>query len=1026
MKRLFLFLFILVNGFFSYAQEKYQDGFLPQHLTEEEKERLHEIYEDRSATDPPAFLPRSIAEFEPMSGALIRYPLGIPYSLVALMSEEVEVVTIVSSQSEKNQAISNYQSNGVNMNNTSFIIAPTNSIWTRDYGPWYIFDGNNEFGIIDFTYDRPRPLDNAIPGIFANENNINYYHMGLVHTGGDYMSTGMGIGASTNAVYSVNSSLTPAQVDSIMELYLGIEAYHVVPNIHGGLSHIDTWAKFLAPDKIMIREVNPSHQYYNLAEQAVAYFESQTSSYGTPFKVYRVYTPNNEPYTNALILNDRVYVPTTGSPNDDDAIAAYEAAMPGYSVYGVYYDGWWSTDALHCRVREIADSEMLYIHHIPVLNDQQAHDNYELNARIIPMSGETLYADSVMVYYQVNGGDFSGILMAAEGDHWYSASIPQQDIGSEISYYIFAADASGRRENHPYIGAYDPHRFTISGPLEFTGFEIDDSTYGNDNGYFEPGETVALLVNYQNNGNEPLLNIEVAMTTESDYINSITPDNSYIDQIGPGETHAFSFVASALADTPDGYLAAIDLEALADGEIMSIDQFSVEIHAYVVDEYLIHESFDIWLPEGWETTSTSGQVNWQMSDSNNAGGTAPEARFQYNPGTEATQRLISPVINTSQYSLLSLSFWHSIDDYNGNYQIRLETSSDAGASWNELVTFTSANMSSTLEEIILENGDVGSESFRVAWTFEGNSWNINYWYVDEVVLGGIEAFSDYALIEGQVNLIGGDGAVEDVIISAGDISANPDETGYFQINVAEGAYQLAASLVNYIPQTSEDIVVEAGDTIHIEFNMPYMAFPQDIEYDVAGNDIILHWMMHDITGSPAGTIRSETRESLTHFNIYRSFGIEAFELLDSTTETEYTDYDLTNGFYSYFVTAVYEYIHESQPSDTVTTDIEVAALTGLNATKTGIKNIFPNPFGLETTIDFYLEASSELKVVIFNINGQIIKNLAGSIYPSGSHKLVWDGKNNAGHLVPDGLYMIRFRSSNHTETQHVIINKTTR
>ena len=83
------------------------------------------------------------------------------------MSETVEVVTIVADNSVKQQAINNYQNHGVNMDNCSFIIAPTNSIWTRDYGPWYIFDSNNEFGVMDFEYDRPRPHDNAFPGFFA-------------------------------------------------------------------------------------------------------------------------------------------------------------------------------------------------------------------------------------------------------------------------------------------------------------------------------------------------------------------------------------------------------------------------------------------------------------------------------------------------------------------------------------------------------------------------------------------------------------------------------------------------------------------------------------------------------------------------------------------------------------------------------------------------------------------------------------------------------------------------------------------
>ena len=37
-------------------------------------------------TDPPAGEPRFVAEFEPMQGVMIRYPLGIPTSLVVQLA----------------------------------------------------------------------------------------------------------------------------------------------------------------------------------------------------------------------------------------------------------------------------------------------------------------------------------------------------------------------------------------------------------------------------------------------------------------------------------------------------------------------------------------------------------------------------------------------------------------------------------------------------------------------------------------------------------------------------------------------------------------------------------------------------------------------------------------------------------------------------------------------------------------------------------------------------------------------------
>ncbi len=1024
MKRLYVLFLLLFAGTISHAQEKYPDGFLPQHLTEEEKERIHEIYQDKAATDPPVQFARSIAEFEPMNGALIRYPLGIPYSLVALMSEEVEVVSIVASPSIKNEAIGNYQSHGVNMDNVSFIIAPTNSIWTRDYGPWYIFDENNEFGIVDFQYDRPRPQDNAIPGIFANENNFHYHHMGLVHTGGDFMSTGMGIGASTQAVYSVNSSLEPAEVDSIMELYLGIEEYHVVPNIHGGLSHIDTWAKFLAPDKIMIREVDPGHQYYDLAEQAVAYFESQTSSYGTPFTVYRVYTPNNEPYTNSLILNDRVYVPTTGSPWDDEAVAAYQAAMPGYTVYGVYFSGWWSTDALHCRVREIPDSEMLYIHHMPTHQDQQAHEGYQIDARILPMSSESLYPDSLKVYYQVNGGDFSGIVMTAGEDNWFAAEIPPQDIGSEIGYYIFAADASGRREKHPYIGPYDPHRFTITGPLEFTGFVADDSTYGNNNGVFEPGEQLELHVSYKNNGIEALDDLVVMLSTESEYIDIVGPGQEGQDQLEPGATHTFTFVVSSSFDTPDGYEALFELHVYADGHLMGIDQFELEISTYVISEYLIEEDFGTWLPDGWETTSTSGQVNWHQSNSNHAGGTAPEARFQYNPATDATQRLISPVINTSEYDMLSLVFRHHIDDYSGDYNLKLETSPDGGDTWNELLTFPASNMPATWEEIQIGNGDAGSEHFRIAWTFMGNSWNINYWHVDDVVLAGLTQSQMFAVVEGQLSLNGSEHDVSDVLISVDNFHTQPDATGWYQLLIPGGSYVLTAELDNHTPYISEEFSVSNGDSIVIHVGMQYMTAPDNLVHHIEGNDIILSWTHVD---PPARTSQMNKKDrgsqEFSHFNIYRSINLDVFTIIASTAETSFTDSGLDNGIYGYFVTAVYGGIHESQPTDTIATGLEMSAVAELESSQSGLTRIFPNPFGREVTIVFYLRVPSEVDIGIYKLSGIRVASMLGAKYSSGSHRVSWDGRDSSGRSMPNGVYVIRFTSPNHVESHTVVLQR---
>lgn len=443
-------------------QEKYPHS-LPHWMTPEELTRLDEIGRDFYPTDPPMGPVRNIAEFEQMQGVLIRYPFGISYTIIAEMAEDTKVITIVTGQSQENYVRGQYASHGVNLDNCSFLYAPTDSWWTRDYGPWFVVDGSNQVGIVNFRYNRPRPNDDDIPIEMADYLGVPLYGMDLEHTGGNYMTDEMGISASTDLVWYENNNMTHTEIAQMVEDYLGVHTYHVVDDPNNTyIDHIDCWGKFLDVDKILIREVPASHSQYDEIEETVDYFAAQTSSYGTPFEVYRVYTPSDQPYTNSLILNDKVLVPVTGSVWDDDAIAAYEAAMPGYEVLG-FTGSWVSTDALHCRAKGVADIGMLYIEHVPVSGEMPAGAATIVEAQIIPYSQEAVIPDSVFVFYRLDGGAYMPTSMVHISTYTWVGSIPGQPAGTEIAYYLHAADESGRSANHPYIGSPDPHVFTTEG-----------------------------------------------------------------------------------------------------------------------------------------------------------------------------------------------------------------------------------------------------------------------------------------------------------------------------------------------------------------------------------------------------------------------------------------------------------------------------------------------------------------------------------------------------------------------------------
>ncbi len=470
-KVLSIFTLLLLMAATMQAQEKKPDWMRWHYLSEEEmhdKSRGMNFVE----TDPPTGEPRFVAEFEPMQGVMIRYPLGIPTSLVALLSNNCMVYCIVSN-SQQNSAQYDFQNAGVNMDNVTFVNAPSDSYWVRDYGPWYIFEDRNP-AIVDNIYNRPRPNDDNMSQVFANFWQIPMYGMRLEHTGGNMMEDGRGHGVSDDLVFQENLQdygIDEATVRQRMNDYLGINPYHVTIDPQGDyIAHVDCWGKYLAPDKILIAQLpesNPRYQYY---EQVAEYFETTNCCWGYPYRVYRVFEPGGytlAPYTNSLILNKTVYVPLgTNNTYNNDALAVYQEAMPGYEIVGVTnngYTGWENTDALHCRTRGVMDFHMLFVDHRDVLfGEQEWQDSIPVVSKFIAYSGANLKQDSLLVYYSIDGGAYQTAHMTATGNpDEYVGYIKGYQGESEIDYYVFGADESGHRYTQPVFADLDPHHFTM-------------------------------------------------------------------------------------------------------------------------------------------------------------------------------------------------------------------------------------------------------------------------------------------------------------------------------------------------------------------------------------------------------------------------------------------------------------------------------------------------------------------------------------------------------------------------------------
>ncbi|GEM_PF-571793 len=71
---------------------------------------------------------------------------------------------------------------------------------------------------------------------------------------------------------------------------------------------------------------------------------------------------------------------------------------------------------------------------------------------------------------------------------------------------------------------------------------------------------------------------------------------------------------------------------------------------------------------------------------------------------------------------------------------------------------------------------------------------------------------------------------------------------------------------------------------------------------------------------------------------------------------------------------------------------------------------YPNPFNPETTIPYALPKASNVRLMIFNVQGQLVRTLVDMQQPAGFRRVKWDGRSDAGEPVAGGVYLFRMEA----------------
>ena len=158
------------------------------------------------------------------------------------------------------------------------------------------------------------------------------------------------------------------------------------------------------------------------------------------------------------------------------------------------------------------------------------------------------------------------------------------------------------------------------------------------------------------------------------------------------------------------------------------------LSAFVSGQTYISEDFSsgVMPPTGWTIDNLPGQ--WSVENTATAGGTAPEAVFTYINQVNYS-RLVSPSVDLTGLTSVTLMFTHMYDDYTGAGPVVGVATRSNGGAWTSVWEINpTTNVGPINMAINISNSDVGQADFQFCFYIDGNLYNVDYWYIDDILL----------------------------------------------------------------------------------------------------------------------------------------------------------------------------------------------------------------------------------------------------------------------------------------------------
>ena len=345
---------------------------------------------------PPSPLYSMPAEWEPHDATWICWPhnpddwpdkmdeVQVAYlEMVRHLLPSEDVCILTSNDHVYQRASAMLRDAGLDSNRIHFIQQPTDSSWTRDYGPMFVRQiESGQLAINQFQFNAWARYPE-----YANDNRVShamadfldlpsvhptYHNTPVVLEGGAIDVNGSGVVLTTEqclldlSEQVRNPGLTQTDMEAILSTYLGVSQVIwlgcgiVGDDTHG---HVDDLCRFVSTDTVvLVGEQDEQDANYEALRDNRERLESIRLPNGSPLNV--VHLPMPSPvsfrglrlpasYANFYIANHAVLVPTYKDAQDTVALGILSDLFPGRDVVGIdAIDLVWGQGSIHCLTQQ--------------------------------------------------------------------------------------------------------------------------------------------------------------------------------------------------------------------------------------------------------------------------------------------------------------------------------------------------------------------------------------------------------------------------------------------------------------------------------------------------------------------------------------------------------------------------------------------------------------------------------------------------------------------------------------------------